>query len=184
MKGDQKQYSEPITSNPAGRVFTLGVGAVLVIVVLGVLFLSYLLNKNQAAITELEATIESIIIKEKEMQESIAAQLLVQKAEAEALKKHEIDTATFMNKATESIIAQEKSKEEKKREKSRAEEVVEVDYQGEELEIGFNVSYLLDVLNNIASDSVKISLSDPNSSALIECADSNSSLYVVMPMRL
>ncbi len=71
MKGDQKQYSEPITSNPAGRVFTLGVGAVLVIVVLGVLFLSYLLNKNQAAITELEATIESIIIKEKEMQERL-----------------------------------------------------------------------------------------------------------------
>ena len=71
MKGDQKQYSEPITSNPAGRVFTLGVGAVLVIVVLGVLFLSYLLNKNQAAITELEATIESNIIKEKEMQERL-----------------------------------------------------------------------------------------------------------------
>ena len=71
MKGDQKQYSEPITSNPAGRVFTLGVGAVLVIIVLGVLFLSYLLNKNQAAITELEATIESIIIKEKEMQERL-----------------------------------------------------------------------------------------------------------------
>ena len=71
MKGDQKQYSEPITSNPAGRVFTLGVGAVLVIVVLGVLFLSYLLNQNQAAITELEAKIESNILKEKEMQERL-----------------------------------------------------------------------------------------------------------------
>jgi len=71
VKGDQKQYSESITSNPAGRVFTLGVGAVLVIVVLGVLFLSYLLNKNQAAITELEATIESNILKEKEMQERL-----------------------------------------------------------------------------------------------------------------
>ncbi len=71
MKGDQKQYSESITSNPAGRVFTLGVGAVLVIIVLGVLFLSYLLNKNQAAITELEATIESNILKEKEMQERL-----------------------------------------------------------------------------------------------------------------
>lgn len=71
MKGDQKQYSEPITSNPAGRVFTLGVGAVLVIVVLGVLFLSYLLNQNQAAIAELEAKIESNILKEKEMQERL-----------------------------------------------------------------------------------------------------------------
>ena len=71
MKGDQKQYSEPITSSPAGRVFTLGVGAVLVIVVLGVLFLSYLLNQNQAAIAELEAKIESNILKEKEMQERL-----------------------------------------------------------------------------------------------------------------
>ena len=71
MKGDQKQYLEPITSNPAGRVFTLGVGTVLVIVVLGVLFLSYLLNQNQAAITELEAKIERNILKEKEMQERL-----------------------------------------------------------------------------------------------------------------
>ena len=71
MKGDQKQYSEPITSSPAGRVFTLGVGAVLVVVVLGVLFLSYLLNQNQAAITELEAKIENNIRKEKEMQERL-----------------------------------------------------------------------------------------------------------------
>ena len=71
MKGDQQQYSEPITSNPAGRVFTLGVGAVLVIVVLGVLFLSYLLNQNQAAIRELEAKLESNTLKEKEMQERL-----------------------------------------------------------------------------------------------------------------
>ena len=71
MKGDQKQYSESITSNPAGRVFALGVGAVLVILSLGVLFLSYLLNQNQAAITELEAKIESNILKEREMQEQL-----------------------------------------------------------------------------------------------------------------
>ena len=71
MTGDQKQHSEPISSNPAGRVFTSGVGAVLVIVVLGVLFLSYLLNQNQAAITELEEKIESNVLKEKEMQEQL-----------------------------------------------------------------------------------------------------------------
>ena len=71
MKGDQKQYSEPITSNPAGRVFTLGVWAVFVILLFGVLFLSYLLNENQAAITELEAKIESSILKEKKMQEQL-----------------------------------------------------------------------------------------------------------------
>ncbi len=71
MKGDQKQYSEPSTSNPASQVFTLGVGAVFVILLFGVLFLSYLLNQNQAAITELEAKIGTIIIKEKEMQEKL-----------------------------------------------------------------------------------------------------------------
>jgi len=71
VKGDQKQYSEPITSNPASQVFTLGVGAVLVTLLFGVLFLSYLLNQNQAAITELEAKIESSILKEKKMQEQL-----------------------------------------------------------------------------------------------------------------
>ena len=71
MKGDHEQDSELIISNPAGRVFTLGVGAVLVIVVLGILLLSYLLNKNQAAITELEAKIESSFLKEKEMREQL-----------------------------------------------------------------------------------------------------------------
>jgi len=71
VKGDQKQYSEPSTSNPASQVFTLGVGAVLVILLFGVLFLSYLLNQNQAAITELEAKIESSNLKEKEMQDQL-----------------------------------------------------------------------------------------------------------------
>jgi DNA polymerase-3 subunit beta len=66
-----------------------------------------------------------------------------------------------------------------------AEEVVSVEYQGSNLEIGFNVSYLLDVLSVINGDSIKFSLSDSNSSATIEdSSDEDKALYVVMPMRL
>ncbi|MEP5765875.1 MAG: DNA polymerase III subunit beta [Halieaceae bacterium] len=69
-------------------------------------------------------------------------------------------------------------------EQEEAEEVVSVDYQGGNLEIGFNVSYLLDVLGVLSSDQVKLSLSDSNSSALLEEPEHGDSLYVVMPMRL
>ncbi len=69
-------------------------------------------------------------------------------------------------------------------EQEEAEETVTVDYQGDSLEVGFNVSYLLDVMSVISNDTVKISLSDPNSSALVEEPDDGDSVYVVMPMRL
>jgi DNA polymerase-3 subunit beta len=69
-------------------------------------------------------------------------------------------------------------------EQEEAEEVVSVDYQGDTLEIGFNVSYLLDVLGILSGAQIKLSLSDPNSSALVEESDDGDSLYVVMPMRL
>lgn len=69
-------------------------------------------------------------------------------------------------------------------EQEEAEEVVAVDYQGESLEIGFNVSYLVDVLSVIGGDSVTLSLSDANSSALVEEPGTSESAYVVMPMRL
>ena len=59
-----------------------------------------------------------------------------------------------------------------------------MDYDGDTLEVGFNVSYLLDVLGVLSGDQVKLSLSDPNSSALLEESDADDSLYVVMPMRL
>jgi DNA polymerase-3 subunit beta len=61
---------------------------------------------------------------------------------------------------------------------------VSVDYDGDGLEIGFNVSYLLDVLSVVSSEQVKLSLSDPNSSALLQEPENGDSLYVVMPMRL
>lgn len=69
-------------------------------------------------------------------------------------------------------------------EQEEAEEELEVEYQGEELEIGFNVTYLLDALNAIVGDKVTISLSDANSSCLIQEPAEGSSKYVVMPMRL
>ena len=69
-------------------------------------------------------------------------------------------------------------------EQEEAEEIVDIDYQGDSLEIGFNVAYLIDVLNSINSNNVKINLMDANSSALIEDADDGAALYVIMPMRL
>lgn len=69
-------------------------------------------------------------------------------------------------------------------EQEEAEEEMSLGYSGESMEIGFNVSYLLDVLSVLSGESVKIILSDPNSSALLEESESGDSTYVVMPMRL
>ncbi len=69
-------------------------------------------------------------------------------------------------------------------EQEEAEETVAVDYEGESLEIGFNVNYLLDSLSILNSETVRFTLSDANSSALIEGVDQADSLYVVMPMRM
>jgi len=59
-----------------------------------------------------------------------------------------------------------------------------VDYKGEALDIGFNVQYLLDVLNNLAVEAVQVSLGDANSSALITVPGRDDFKYVVMPMRI
>jgi DNA polymerase-3 subunit beta len=69
-------------------------------------------------------------------------------------------------------------------EQEEAEEQVAVDYEGERLEIGFNVSYLQDVLNVLDTEQVQLSVSDANSSALIEGMGKDDAVYVVMPMRL
>lgn len=69
-------------------------------------------------------------------------------------------------------------------EQEEAEEAIAVNYEGDDLEVGFNVSYILDVLNAIDGDGVRFTLSDANSSGLIENRDDDSALYVVMPMRL
>ncbi len=69
-------------------------------------------------------------------------------------------------------------------EQEEAEDVVSVEYPGAPLEIGFNVSYLVDVLSVMNADAVHLVLTDANSSALIHTGDTTSSVYVVMPMRL
>ncbi|PTU74531.1 DNA polymerase III subunit beta [Pseudomonas mangrovi] len=69
-------------------------------------------------------------------------------------------------------------------EQEEAEEEIAVDYNGGNLEIGFNVSYLLDVLGVMGAEQVRLTLSDSNSSALVQEADNDDSAYVVMPMRL
>ena len=65
-----------------------------------------------------------------------------------------------------------------------AEEELQVDYAEADMEIGFNVTYLIDVLNVLGSDKVQIKLKDSNSSAIMSDSEDESSLYVVMPMRL
>jgi len=69
-------------------------------------------------------------------------------------------------------------------EQEEAEEVVAVQYDGAPVEIGFNVAYLLDVMNVLATEEVKFGISDANSSALIESPGQEEAVYVVMPMRL
>lgn len=65
-----------------------------------------------------------------------------------------------------------------------AQEELEIIYEAEALDIGFNVTYLLDVLNNVSNEDVEIRLADANSSALITLPGNDSFKYVVMPMRI
>lgn len=69
-------------------------------------------------------------------------------------------------------------------EQEEAEEKLEIDYAGADLVIGFNVGYLLDVLNVVDEDNVVVDLKDSNSSALISGEGDVQNRYVVMPMRL
>jgi DNA polymerase-3 subunit beta len=69
-------------------------------------------------------------------------------------------------------------------EQEEAEDQLEVQYSGEEMEIGFNVTYLLDALSAIDTDRVQVGLTDSNSSCLITGQGVSSTRYVVMPMRL
>ncbi len=69
-------------------------------------------------------------------------------------------------------------------EQEQADEEIEVDYKGDSLEIGFNVTYLLDALAALRSEQVEMILSDSNSSCLVQEPGHNRCQYVVMPMRL
>jgi DNA polymerase-3 subunit beta len=69
-------------------------------------------------------------------------------------------------------------------EQEEAEEEVEVSYSGEEVEIGFNVNYLLDALAAVEAGEVEVGLTDANQSCLLSSPGVPSAKYVVMPMRL
>lgn len=69
-------------------------------------------------------------------------------------------------------------------EQEEAEEELEIDYGGDALDIGFNVTYMIDVLNNVDSAAVTFSFADANSSCLVTVPNDANYKYVVMPMRI
>ena len=69
-------------------------------------------------------------------------------------------------------------------EQEEAVDELDIDYGGDSIEIGFNVTYLIDALGNMDQDMVQIALSDSNSSALLTIPDNETFKYVVMPMRI
>ena len=69
-------------------------------------------------------------------------------------------------------------------EQDEAVDELDIDYSGDSIEIGFNVTYLIDALANMGQDMVKLELSDGNSSALFSIPDNATFKYVVMPMRI
>jgi DNA polymerase-3 subunit beta len=69
-------------------------------------------------------------------------------------------------------------------EQEEAVDELDVDYNGDSIEIGFNVTYLIDVLTNMSQDMVKMELADSNNSALLTIPDDMNFKYVVMPMRI
>jgi DNA polymerase III subunit beta len=69
-------------------------------------------------------------------------------------------------------------------EQEEAKEELEIDYAGDAIEIGFNVTYLIDALMNMSVEMIKVELQDTNSSALITVPEQAGFKYVVMPMRI
>ena len=69
-------------------------------------------------------------------------------------------------------------------EQEEAVEVLPAETQGDELKIGINASYLLDVLNYVAEGPLKLSLSNTDSSILVESLQDSHYMYIIMPMKL
>ncbi len=69
-------------------------------------------------------------------------------------------------------------------EQEEAVDELDIDYAGDAIEIGFNVTYLIDALGNMPQEMVRLELSDSNSSALFTIPDNATFKYVVMPMRI
>ena len=69
-------------------------------------------------------------------------------------------------------------------EQEEAREELEIAYQGAELEMGFNIGYLMDVLRNVHSDDIQLAFGDANRSTLFTIPDNHDFKYIVMPMRI
>jgi DNA polymerase-3 subunit beta len=69
-------------------------------------------------------------------------------------------------------------------EQEEAQEELEVDYAGDALDVGFNITYLLDVLNHVHNEQIDCAFGDANSSMLVTLPDKPDYRYVVMPMRI
>ena len=69
-------------------------------------------------------------------------------------------------------------------EQEEAEEELEVSYNGDSIEIGFNISYFLDALSAVNADKVSVFFTDSNHSCLVKGVGDEQSQYVIMPMRL
>ena len=69
-------------------------------------------------------------------------------------------------------------------EQEEASEELDAEYRGENLEIGFNVNYLTEAVNALASTDIKLGLNDANSSCVIWASSDSETRYIIMPMRL
>jgi DNA polymerase-3 subunit beta len=69
-------------------------------------------------------------------------------------------------------------------EQEEAEEEIPASYSGKEIEIGFNVNYVIDAVNGLEGEEIELGVNDPNSSCVLQSPDSNDTRYIVMPMRL
>ena len=69
-------------------------------------------------------------------------------------------------------------------EQEEAREELEIAYQGAELEVGFNIGYLMDVLRNVHTEDMQLAFGDANRSTLFTIPNNPNFKYIVMPMRI
>ncbi|MDH3690836.1 MAG: DNA polymerase III subunit beta, partial [Gammaproteobacteria bacterium] len=69
-------------------------------------------------------------------------------------------------------------------EQEEASDEMSIEYGGPDLEIGFNVNYLMDALKVLPKEHVELAVEDSNSSCTLQTPGDEKSQYLVMPMRL
>lgn len=69
-------------------------------------------------------------------------------------------------------------------EQEEAQEEIAVSYSGEELEIGFNVNYVIEAINGLEGEEVELGLNDGDSSCTLQAPGEAQTRYIIMPMRL